>query len=362
MKNLTSLDLTENPWCQDEYRNPNLKELLEFLQHKDRKSVKVSSSETKTKDERIAENLALAKAAAAEKKSTASTSFSSPSKKQKYLLKVCGCETGLSVIKMDALCSNMTRNDAFIFDSIKIIYVWLDIEVNTFKRDKALYLATILSVEYSAKVKVVDRNRPNPSLEVEFWDAFGGKDNFIQPKSSLLDEELSKDYEKYRIYTVDDFYDNGDCTIAEIETRPISKMMLRSVSCVVLDDTRDVYVWKGSNTTDSCFSNASFKAESLLSEGERPECCGVLYEFEGYEKTLFIEHFPDWRDNLWNSTEQERRDAMERKKHIEDEETRKETQLLRSQGVFVDKSVNDSKKGAPSPFPTTETHDYFVKI
>lgn len=357
---MTSLDLSENPWCQDEYRNPNIKELLVFISRKERKSVTVSALETKTKDERIAENLATAKAVAAEKMSTANTASFSSFKKQKYLLKVCGCESSLAVIKMDALSSNMTRNDAFIFDSMRKIYVWLDIEVNTYKRDKALYLATILSVEFNVQVKVVDRNRPNPSLEIEFWDDFGGKDNFIQPTSSLLDEELSRDYENFRIFTVDDYNDNGDCTISEIEARPISKTMLRSVSCVVLDDTRDVYVWKGSNTTDSCFSTASFKAESLTSEGERPECCGILYEFEGYEKTLFIEHFPDWRDNLWNSTEQERRDAMERKRHIEEEETRKETQLLRSQGVFIDESVKTVKMNTPSPLPFTDNRDHFV--
>lgn len=356
------MDLSENPWCQDEYKNPNLEELLEFLLHKDKKSVKVSALETKSKEERIAEKLALAKAAAEEKQNTTKTASFTSSKKQKYLLKICGCESSLSVIKMDALCSNMTRNDAFIFDSIRRIYVWLDIEVNTYKRDKALYLATILSVEFDVQIKVVDRNRPNPSLEVEFWDDFGGKNDFIQPKSSALDEELSKDSDNFRIFTIDDYNDNGDCEIKEIEVRPISKTMLRSVSCVVLDDTRDVYVWKGSNTTDSCFSTASFKAESLTGEGERPECCGILYEFEGYEKTLFIEHFPDWRDNLWNSTEQERLDAMERKRHMEEEETRKETEMLRSQGVFTNEVAREATKSSPSPLPATERDDFVHKI
>ena len=89
-----------------------------------------------------------------------------------------------------------------------------------------------------------------------------------------------------------------------------------------------------------------------MGTGNRPECCNIIYEVEGYERVLFIEHFPDWRDNLWNSTEQERREAMERKRRAEEEETRKETELFRSQGIFTTESTTSSRTRAlPSPLP-----------
>ena len=345
--------MTDNAWCSDEYKCTDIKKLLKFLRHKDRKSVTVAATEVKTKEERIAKRLAEAKEDA-EKKSQnrAEPSSHTPLEKQEYLLKICGCESNLSVVKMDPLSSNMTRRDAFILDAIRTMYVWLDIETNTFKRDKALHLATRLSIELDTPLKVVDRNRPNPSLEVEFWDNFGGKNTFIPAESPLSDEDLSRDSENFRLYRIEDDNDNGDCRTTEFDGRFISKDLLKSTSCVVLDDTRDVYLWKGSYTTNSCSSYASFKAENLMGTGNRPECCNIIYEVEGYERVLFIEHFPDWRDNLWNSTEQERREAMERKRRAEEEETRKETELFRSQGIFTTESTTSSRTRAlPSPLP-----------
>lgn len=243
-----------------------MKTLLAFLKGKSTKVVKIDERVLKSKEERINEGLKeaaeAAKTAMSSEQSASGRSAPTDADIQKSLLKVCGNKENMVIARLDPTYLNMTKKDAFIFDAKEVLFVWLSINAPQYKKDKALSLASTLGREYSTPLKVVDRCRQDVQAErdkaVEFWANFGEKGH-VPKEGPKSDEEMSKEYKTYKLRI---FTDNNDrVDINTVSGDDIDKTKLSSGSCAILDNTRDIYIWKGTYSTQNCQSYSHLMAQ-----------------------------------------------------------------------------------------------------
>lgn len=323
LKNLKLIDLKENLWQEPDYKTTNIQALLRFLRTKQSSSLSKSKTiKLRTKEEM--RKLALeqqekeAKSATTTSSSSSSSSSSSGTAKvtmgelKKSLLMIGGEGLNLSVIIVDPVCTSLNTNDAFIFDDLKDIYVWYGRNSSTTKRLKSKYLAGLLAKESGIPpedIKVVD-STVKDATEQLFWKKFGPCTTPIQEPPPYWDFKNAQDFWNYELIIVEDRTKYGKPTFVSMAGKKISKRLLLSSYCAILDDTRDIWIWAGQYSSQNSKSFAMLKAEERIGLGLRPKCASIKWVNEGLEKTLFMEHFPDWTDKGWITDEEREKDDV----------------------------------------------------
>ena len=258
-----------------------MKALLAFLRGKSTKVVKIDERVLKSKEDRINEGLReAAEAAKMVKKSEPSagtkTDLIDPIS-QNFLLKVCGKKENIVVARIDPVYLNMTKKDTFIYVTKDLLFAWLSIHSPQYKKEKALYLAETLKLEYNASLEVIDRCRQDERGEKEkaekFWSVFGEKGHIPQ-EGPKTDAQMSEEYKSYKLRI---FTDNNDrVDIKTVSGNDIDKTKLSSGSCAILDNTRDVYIWKGTYSTPNCQSYSHLMAEV---NAYKCYCCSLIFPY-----------------------------------------------------------------------------------
>lgn len=243
-----------------------MKTLLAFLRKKSTKVVKIDERVLVSKEDRINEGLREAAEAAKMVKTqeplSSSWTIINNTEYHKLLLKICGKKENIVVARLDPTYLSMTKNDAFIFVAKEELFVWLSINSPQYKNDKALSLAATLSTEYNVTSIVVDRNKQNEKTGKDaaekFWSEFGEKGHIPQ-EGPKTDEEMSEEYKSYKLRIFTDV--NDRVNIENVSGADIDKTKLSSGSCAILDNTRDIYIWKGVYSTGNCQSYSHLMAE-----------------------------------------------------------------------------------------------------
>ena len=281
LTNLTLLDLGKNRWCSEEYTSiTDVQKLLAFLRGKSTRVIKVDERTIKSKEDRISEGLKKA-AEAAEAAKTVKVqkqpegSVPADYTIQNFLLKICGLKESIVIVKLDPIYLNMTKVDTFIFDAKDVLFVWLSINSPQYKREKALSLAYTLGNEYGVPFKVVNRSNQKDKAEqdaaMEFWSRFGEKGHIPQ-KGPKSDKDMSAECKKYKLRIISEDNDDGRIDTKTISGDVMSKTHLKSTSCAILDDTRDIYVWKGTFSSVNCQSYAYLMAQvNFIDKKKREE-------------------------------------------------------------------------------------------
>lgn len=233
---------------------------------------------------------------------------------KKTLLMIGGEGLDLSVIVVDPVCTSLNTNDSFIFDDLKDIYVWFGRNSSSTKRLKSKYLAGLLAKESGIPqedIKVVDSTVKDANEQL-FWKKFGPCTTPIQDPPPYWDFKNAQDFWNYELIIVEDRTKYGKPTFVSMAGKKISKRHLLSSYCAILDDTRDIWIWAGQYSSQNSKSFAMLKAEERINMGLRPKCASIKWVNEGLEKTLFIEHFPDWVDNGWITDEEREKSNAEK--------------------------------------------------
>jgi len=169
------------------------------------------------------------------------------------------------VDKMPLEWSSLTDDDVYLLDCLHTIYVWVGSTSEPKEKMKALHFARKIQTEYvDAKVIVIEGKKLYSRTMKEFWQSLGvdnpKKIPRIRPSSVSDAEVLQRRISESTLYRFSED-EAGRLNITVIAEEPLTKEMLHSASCFVLDCPEDVYVWSGMYSSSTCKSWAALKAE-----------------------------------------------------------------------------------------------------
>eukprot|EP01102_Stenamoeba_stenopodia_P016463 TRINITY_DN575_c0_g3_i3.p1 TRINITY_DN575_c0_g3~~TRINITY_DN575_c0_g3_i3.p1 ORF type:complete len:1448 (-),score=605.83 TRINITY_DN575_c0_g3_i3:34-4377(-) len=305
---LAVFDIEENPWPREEFFY-ELPELLAFLSESPRRPAKKT----------FGRGAAARKGGASSSRKTASNEIVSPkdtAKKggdgfevqayRKRLFHVKG-KHDIFVREVECKYQSFNQGDVFILDSGPTIFVWMGEDSNDRERAKGSFFSKRMSEEEcgSAHVLVLDaaNNEDSPlfAAGLDFWNQLGGKISLLSADEGGDDEEAEANWPSVnRLFKVTETGDRLDIEVIVGNDDLLSKSMLDSNHCFVLDCYSSTFVWAGSGSTANEKSWALLKAEELQSR-PRPSSTGINWIMDGDERITFRENFYDWIDQSWQN-------------------------------------------------------------
>jgi hypothetical protein len=208
------------------------------------------------------------------------------------------------VDKLPCVMANLADDDVFLLDNFDAMFVWVGYYSDKREKEKAIYFAQKITTEeaFGANTIVLEgKQRYSRSLSTDFWKAFGianpKKISYIKNATETDNQYLMKRLTQTKLYRFSED-ENDRLNIVVLQGEPLSKTMLDSVSCFVLDSISDVYVWIGLYATMNCKSWAALKAEELAAHGTDRN---VNWTIDGAETWEFMEQFYDWMDDSWDT-------------------------------------------------------------
>ena len=226
----------------------------------------------------------------------------------KRLFWIKGTEENLILQKVDVNHKSLNNGDSFILDVGKKLFVWEGGESNAFERAKAEYWASLLAKEQGdIPIIILDAGlcEDSPLLPegFSFWDELGGKGMILSSDDGGDDEILPFEMKKStRLFSIIENDSNNRCDIELVSNGLcLSKEMLNSSHCFVLDCFSEIFVWAGMESTGNEKSWALLKAEELERQKNRPLSCTISWILDRDEMLYFKEQFPDWIDLNWIS-------------------------------------------------------------
>ncbi|KAG1331907.1 Villin-4 [Cocos nucifera] len=183
---------------------------------------------------------------------------------------------GKHVVHVPFARSSLNHDDIFILDTKSKIFQFNGSNSSIQERAKALEVVQYIKDTYhdgKCEVAAVDDGKLMADAEAgEFWGNFGG----FAPLPRKAASEDGKNAEP-----------------VPIDADSLTREMLQTNKCYLLDCGIEVYVWMGRNTSLEERKSASTAAEDLLHELDRPKA-HVIRVIEGFETVMFRSKFDTW--------------------------------------------------------------------
>ncbi|KYQ94319.1 gelsolin-related protein [Tieghemostelium lacteum] len=203
-----------------------------------------------------------------------------------------GCR-GTQLQEISSLNLNSMDSFVFIFPE-KLILVWYGRGSNEEERILANELYTFLPPEFEAPLKEFEEGQESEA----FWKLIGGK--FDYPSIDITDGDESSQKEslkpKIKLFLCTE---NSGIFKAD-EVKPFSQLDLNHEENVILDVHNHIFVWKGSNTTESKSQQTlALVKEYIQSFPQDSSRHGKTINFttieQGNESSLFKSYFISWK-------------------------------------------------------------------
>ncbi|KAH9305777.1 hypothetical protein KI387_010181, partial [Taxus chinensis] len=185
--------------------------------------------------------------------------------------------------------SSLNHDDVFVLDTNTKIYQFNGATSNIQERAKALDVVWYIQHKYhegKCEVAVIEDGKLVAEADSgEFWVLFGG----FAPigKKSNNEDDLPLELSPGKLYIV------MDGQLKAIEG-PLSKSVLESNKCYVLDCGSEIHVWVGRVTQLEDRKVASLAAEEFISSQKRGTCVHLVRIIQGYETINFKANFESW--------------------------------------------------------------------
>lgn len=242
LRSLEKLDLGNNPWLSKEYEDDNIMNILDFLENKpeeiEKREAEDKSIPNASKELRVAQVY------------------------RKKLYRLSGFGTDISVVLVDPMLCNLNIRNSFILNSFGKTYAWIGRKSNAYCRDKAINLAKDIENESHGCSKIIDY-KAGLTDDDDFWEDLGEKGD-VSDEVMEEEESFSTVVASFTLHIAQE--KNDRVTFEVVKGDNMSKLHLTSANCAVLDDTKDVWIWKGSNSTDNQKSFSVLKAEVIFNE------------------------------------------------------------------------------------------------
>ncbi|XP_062229452.1 villin-3-like isoform X1 [Phragmites australis] len=185
--------------------------------------------------------------------------------------------------------SSLNHDDIFILDTKSKIFQFNGSNSSIQERAKALEVVQYLkdtNHDGKCEVAAVDDGKLMADADAgEFWGFFGG---FAPLPRKTFSELNGKD----SAFTLKLLCVNKGQTMP-IDCEILTRELLDSTKCYLLDCGSEIYVWMGRETTLEERKRAGSVAEELLHEGNRPKS-HIIRLMEGFETVIFRSKFDKW--------------------------------------------------------------------
>lgn len=185
--------------------------------------------------------------------------------------------------------SSLNHDDIFILDTKSKIFQFNGYNSSIQERAKALEVVQYIKDTYhhgKCEVAAVEDGKLMADAETgEFWGFFGGFAPL--PKKTSSDEEKNVDSHTIKLLCVE----KGKAE--PVETDSLTRQLLDTNKCYLLDCGVEVFVWMGRNTSLDERKAASGAAEELVNSESRPKV-HIIRVIEGFETVMFRSKFESW--------------------------------------------------------------------
>ncbi|WOK95014.1 villin-4 isoform X1 [Canna indica] len=244
---------------------------------------------------------------------------------------VCRGKHVVNVKEVNFARSSLNHDDIFILDTKSKIFQFNGSNSSIQERAKALEVVQYLKDTYhegKCEVAAVEDGKLMADADAgEFWGYFGGFAPLPRKVASDGDRKVESSYVKLLCV------DKGQTSPVEVDS--LTKKLLDTYKCYLLDCGSEVYVWMGRNTSLAQRKIACSAAEELLVELARSQA-HVIRIIEGFETVTFRSKFDNWP---------QKNDAV-----VSEESRGKVAAFLKRQGLNV-KGINKASPAKEEPQP-----------
>ncbi|XP_052198990.1 villin-4-like [Diospyros lotus] len=207
----------------------------------------------------------------------------------KTRLYVCKGKHVVHVKEVPFARSSLNHDDIFILDTKSKIFQFNGSNSSIQERAKALEVVQYIKDTYhdgNCEVAAIEDGKLMADPETgEFWGFFGGFAPL--PKKTANDEDKTVDVIATKLFRIE----KG--TAEPLEAESLTKELLDTNKCFLLDCGIEVFVWMGRNTSLDERKSASGAAEELVRGLNRPKS-HIIRVIEGFETVMFKSKFHSW--------------------------------------------------------------------
>ncbi|GAV76012.1 Gelsolin domain-containing protein/VHP domain-containing protein, partial [Cephalotus follicularis] len=193
---------------------------------------------------------------------------------------------GKHVVHVPFARSSLNHDDIFILDTKFKIFQFNGSNSSIQERAKALEVVQYIKDNYhdgKCEVAAIEDGRMMADADSgEFWGLFGGFAPL--PRKPAGDEDKNVDSHSTNV-------EKGQAEPVEADT--LTRELLDTNICYILDCGLEVFVWMGRNTSLDERKSASEAAEELIRGADRPKS-HIIRVIEGFETVMFRSKFDSW--------------------------------------------------------------------
>ncbi|KAJ9141342.1 hypothetical protein P3X46_031884 [Hevea brasiliensis] len=184
--------------------------------------------------------------------------------------------------------SSLSHDDIFILDTKSKIFQFNGSNSSIQERAKALEVVQYIKDTYhdgKCEVAAIEDGKLMADADTgEFWGFFGGFAPL--PRKTTTDEDKIAD-SPTKLFWVE----KGQAE--PVDTDSLTRELLDTYKCYILDCGLEVFVWMGRNTSLDERKVASGAAEELVRGADRPKS-HIIRVIEGFETVMFRSKFESW--------------------------------------------------------------------
>ncbi|KAL2534757.1 Villin-4 [Abeliophyllum distichum] len=210
----------------------------------------------------------------------------------KIRLFVCKGKHVVQVKEVPFVRSSLNHDDIFILDSKSKIFQFNGSNSTIQERAKALEVVQYLKDTYhngKCEIAAIEDGKLMADSDTgEFWGLFGGFAPL--PRKTATNETESTDAVPNKLFCVE----KGQ--MQPVEADSLTRKLLDTYKCYILDSGAEVFVWTGRNTSLDQRKIASEAADELLGTVDRPKA-RIIRLIEGFETVTFRSKFDSWHQS-----------------------------------------------------------------
>lgn len=192
---------------------------------------------------------------------------------------------------------SLNDGDVFVLDLGLTIYQWNGAKASKMEKAKGVDVCIkIKDEERKGRAKFVLLDGTDKAAEEEFWKALGGKGPVKSAEEGGEDAAHEKNI-TYILYRVSDA--SGKLEVTEVGRAPLTKDLLDTNDCFILDGETEIFVWVGKGATKEERKESMIHAANYLKQSGKPNWIPITRVAEGGETPLFKGKFKAWPENVY---------------------------------------------------------------
>ncbi|KAH9616002.1 hypothetical protein KSS87_005802 [Heliosperma pusillum] len=227
--------------------------------------------------------------------------------------------------------SSLSHDDIFVLDTQSKIFQFNGSNSSIQERAKALEVVQYIKDTYhhgKCDIAAIEDGKLMADAESgEFWGFFGGFAPL--PRKSATNGTKKTEHIPPKLYRVDKEQAEPE------EAESLTRDLLNTSKCYLLDCGTEVFVWVGRTTSLAERKNATGGAEELLRKFDRSKC-HIIRVIEGFETVAFRSKFDSWPETAHVAVSEDGRGKL--------------AALLKRQGVNV-KGIVKAAPAKDEPLP-----------